>query len=139
MRFVKGETNFFFVGPVFLENVPVPSAALQADLIEVVHPAPSAHLTFCSARLCHFSLSGLDKPPAHPYNDMCLFGVWRSLVSRLVRVQEAPGSNPGTPTIGVSFGILRFFALLHRNMQFSLFGSLYVEGLIPYYDTGGSI
>ena len=89
MRFVKGETNFFFVGPVFLENVPVPSAALQADLIEVVHPAPSAHLTFCSARLCHFSLSGLDKPPAHPYNDMCLFGV---------RVQEAPGSNPGTPT-----------------------------------------
>ena len=98
MRFVKGETNFFFVGPVFLENVPVPSAALQADLIEVVHPAPSAHLTFCSARLCHFSLSGLDKPPAHPYNDMCLFGVWRSLVSRLVRVQEAPGSNPGTPT-----------------------------------------
>jgi len=28
---------------------------------------------------------------------------------------------------------------LHRNMQFSLFGSLYVEGLIPYYDTGGSI
>ena len=26
-------------------------------------------------------------------------GVWRSLVSRLVRDQEAPGSNPGTPTI----------------------------------------
>ena len=25
-------------------------------------------------------------------------GVWRSLVSRLVRDQEAPGSNPGTPT-----------------------------------------
>ena len=24
--------------------------------------------------------------------------MWRSLVSRLVRVQEAPGSNPGTPT-----------------------------------------
>ena len=28
------------------------------------------------------------------------FGVWRSLVSRLVRVQEASGSNPDTPTIG---------------------------------------
>ena len=27
------------------------------------------------------------------------FGVWRSLVSRLVRVQEASGSNPDTPTI----------------------------------------
>ena len=26
-------------------------------------------------------------------------GVWRSLVSRLVRVQEASGSNPDTPTI----------------------------------------
>ena len=25
--------------------------------------------------------------------------MWRSLVSRLVRDQEAPGSNPGTPTI----------------------------------------
>ena len=25
-------------------------------------------------------------------------GAWRSLVSRLVRVQEAPGSNPGAPT-----------------------------------------
>ena len=27
------------------------------------------------------------------------FGVWRSLVSRLVRVQEASGSNPDTPTM----------------------------------------
>ena len=35
--------------------------------------------------------------------------VWRSLVSRLVRVQEAVGSNPATRTIGVSFGVLRFF------------------------------
>jgi hypothetical protein len=26
-------------------------------------------------------------------------GVWRSLVSRLVRDQEAAGSNPATPTI----------------------------------------
>ena len=29
---------------------------------------------------------------------MSKFGVWRSLVSRLVRVQEAVGSNPATPT-----------------------------------------
>ena len=28
----------------------------------------------------------------------CVIGVWRSLVSRLVRVQEASGSNPDTPT-----------------------------------------
>ena len=26
------------------------------------------------------------------------FGVWRSLVSRLVRDQEAAGSSPATPT-----------------------------------------
>ena len=35
--------------------------------------------------------------------------VWRSLVSRLNGVQEAAGSNPVTRTIGVSFGMLRFF------------------------------
>ncbi len=39
----------------------------------------------------------LDKGRIIPYNDLAI-GVWRSLVSRLVRVQEAPGSNPGTPT-----------------------------------------
>ena len=31
------------------------------------------------------------------------------MVSRLVRDQEASGSNPDSPTIGVSFGVLRFF------------------------------
>ncbi len=35
--------------------------------------------------------------------------VWRSLVSRLNGVQEALSSNLNTRTIGVSFGILRFF------------------------------
>ena len=29
---------------------------------------------------------------------LLVIGVWRSLVSRLVRVQEASGSNPDTPT-----------------------------------------
>ena len=32
------------------------------------------------------------------YNSKSYFGVWRSLVSRLVRDQEAMGSNPVTPT-----------------------------------------
>ena len=31
------------------------------------------------------------------------------MVARLVRDQEAVGSNPATRTIGVSFGVLRFF------------------------------
>ena len=39
----------------------------------------------------------LDNPLNVQYN-IVVIGVWRSLVSRLVRVQEAPGSNPGTPT-----------------------------------------
>ncbi len=32
------------------------------------------------------------------YNTKSHFGVWRSLVSRLVRDQEAMGSSPVTPT-----------------------------------------
>ena len=41
---------------------------------------------------------GLDKWEKCAYN-IHAFGVWRSLVSRLVRDQEASGSNPDTPTI----------------------------------------
>ena len=39
----------------------------------------------------------LDKGLLFEYNIPAI-GVWRSLVSRLVRVQEASGSNPDTPT-----------------------------------------
>ena len=39
----------------------------------------------------------LDKLRNYQYNILAI-GVWRSLVSRLVRVQEASGSNPDTPT-----------------------------------------
>ena len=39
----------------------------------------------------------LDKTGNNQYNIWAI-GVWRSLVSRLVRVQEASGSNPDTPT-----------------------------------------
>ena len=42
-------------------------------------------------------LEGLDRSGYFEYNVM-VNGVWRSLVSRLVRVQEAGGSNPPTPT-----------------------------------------
>ena len=41
----------------------------------------------------------LDILSARYYNNKVLIGVWRSLVSRLVRVQEAVGSNPATPTM----------------------------------------
>ena len=39
----------------------------------------------------------LDIASVFHYN-IVVIGVWRSLVSRLVRVQEASGSNPDTPT-----------------------------------------
>ena len=51
----------------------------------------------------HFTLplltpnTRLDKSPESRYNEQAN-GVWRSLVSRLVRVQETSGSNPDTPT-----------------------------------------
>ncbi len=40
----------------------------------------------------------LDNTWIFHYNIWAI-GVWRSLVSRLVRVQEASGSNPDTPTM----------------------------------------
>ena len=44
--------------------------------------------------------------------------MWRSLVSRLVRVQEAVGSNPATPT-----KILRFLCRKHKNLRISSFAN----------------
>ena len=60
----------------------------------------------------HYALDNLRK---NHYNDLAI-GVWRSLVSRLVRVQEASGSNPDTPTIssvhnGFELWTLDFFFL----------------------------
>ena len=52
-------------------------------------------ITFC---VYTDKLAVLDKYQKPGYNILD-FGVWRSLVSRLVRVQEASGSNPDTPTI----------------------------------------
>ena len=46
---------------------------------------------------CSFYPHTLDKSVNNQYNIWAI-GVWRSLVSRLVRVQEASGSNPDTPT-----------------------------------------
>ena len=57
-------------------------------------------------------------------------GVWRSLVSRLVRVQEASGSNPDTPTMGKSLWglpIFRFFLKLRSRVQLLQYFSLILE------------
>ena len=53
--------------------------------------------------------------------------MWRSLVSRLVRVQEASGSNPDTPTkkLVITFVIASFLCLMAKEPEascISIFG-----------------
>ena len=69
--------------------------------------------------------AGLDNEALFHYNNLAI-GVWRSLVSRLVRVQEASGSNPDTPTNGKSLETQRVSRLflfgdtlceLHQNTK----------------------
>ena len=71
----------------------------------VVHPDPSLIRSLSDPSRYSREVSDipLDSREGNYYNRIAfIIGVWRSLVSRLVRVQEAPGSNPGTPTIGES-------------------------------------
>ena len=44
-------------------------------------------------------------------------GVWRSLVSRLVRVQEASGSNPDTPTKKKRAALAALFLLVLSGFE----------------------
>ena len=61
-----------------------------------------------------------------------MIGVWRSLVSRLVRVQEASGSNPDTPTKKkrqFSKEDCRFFLFFSLfSFRSSLFSKIVVSG-----------
>ena len=54
---------------------------------------------------------GLDRCLESRYNKLAN-GVWRSLVSRLVRVQETSGSNPDTPTKETGIRISGFRLLI---------------------------
>ena len=60
----------------------------------------------------------LDKLRNYQYNILAI-GVWRSLVSRLVRVQEASGSNPDTPTknVGIAKAIPTFFIVVRDSKR----------------------
>ena len=65
-----------------------------------------------------------------------VIGVWRSLVSRLVRVQEASGSNPDTPTIssvhnGFELWTLDFFVI---SSFFVMYGAGFKPALSFYAD-----
>ena len=57
-----------------------------------------ATMKYMNFRMMQKSYRRLDNGNIFHYNSKVI-GVWRSLVSRLVRVQEASGSNPDTPTI----------------------------------------
>ncbi len=58
----------------------------------------------------------LDNKSDFQYNGIVI-GVWRSLVSRLVRVQEASGSNPDTPTKNTvtAYAVAVFFIDVESN------------------------
>ncbi len=45
-----------------------------------------------------------------------LFGVWRSLAARFVRVEEVAGSSPATPTEGYVQIVRSFFIASHDSM-----------------------
>ena len=49
-----------------------------------------------------FSKKCIDNPLRPCYNNTVDFGVWHSLVVRMVRVHEVAGSNPVTPTIKIA-------------------------------------
>ena len=75
----------------------------------VIPQRHTSHSTLHTSHSLNFTLR-LDKHPESRYNRLAI-GVWRSLVSRLVRVQEASGSNPDTPTknVGIAFAVPAFF------------------------------
>ena len=77
-------------------------------------------------------LAGLDKPLEFYYNTLAI-GVWRSLVSRLVRVQEASGSNPDTPTKKslTAFAVRRFLIVLgfEEGGRHDFVGKKYAGGI----------
>ena len=89
--FVLGWGNSFFFGAVFLgcEHI----FSLGQNIFE----------------------EGVDNGVDSSYNVSCDYGMWHSLVARIVRDDEAAGSNPVIPTISLNlranhFGLLFLFS-----------------------------
>ena len=78
------------------------------------------------------SAAALDNLSKFHYNTLAI-GVWRSLVSRLVRVQEASGSNPDTPTKNpvTAFAVTGFLIVVRdsNNLNATVRGTVAGEGL----------
>ena len=57
-----------------------------------------------------------------------IIGVWRSLVARFVRDEEAVGSNPATPTIRLPFSLIDPTAPIGGDMSAPEAGNLPSQG-----------
>ncbi len=73
------------------------AARISLLIIHYLKEFVKPYFSFFSKNLFFQTMVILDNLMVFHYNIMA-DGVWRSLVSRLVRVQEASGSNPDTPT-----------------------------------------
>ena len=89
--FVLGWGNSFFFGAVFLgcEHI----FSLWENIFE----------------------EGVDNGVDSSYNISCDYGMWHSLVARIVRDDEAAGSNPVIPTIENSSHLLLRVAFLFTS------------------------
>ena len=89
--FVLGWGNSFFFGAVFLgcEHI----FSLGQNIFE----------------------EGVDNGVDSSYNISCDYGMWHSLVARIVRDDEAAGSNPVIPTIECSSRQLLLAAFFVRE------------------------
>ena len=90
--FVLGWGNSFFFGAVFLgcEHI----FSLGQNIFE----------------------EGVDNGVDSSYNISCDYGMWHSLVARIVRDDEAAGSNPVIPTIEYSSHLLLRVAFFVRKL-----------------------
>src|SRR5262249_22179492 len=84
----------------------LPSRTCRVPSLTRPPPTPPASPTAPSARLASGHrppsvpplVNRCAAPPRHPLDLPRIIGVWRSLVARFVRDEEAVGSNPATPT-----------------------------------------
>ena len=63
----------------------------------------------------NFFEKGVDRSVDSSYNISCDYGMWHSLVARIVRDDEAAGSNPVIPTIECSSRQLLLAAFFVRE------------------------
>ena len=83
------------------------------DILPYLKRFVKPYFPFFCKKVFYIGILLLDNVWKPRYNILAI-GVWRSLVSRLVRVQEASGSNPDTPTkiVGIAFAVPTIFIVV---------------------------